>query len=81
MRYADAKCKIVRVDNDYVITGKDVFTGDSVRVVVPGPELFAYRQGVNIADAMPSVGVNEREFLISGMYDSFPDEEECQEEC
>lgn len=78
MRYADSRCKIVKDEaNDiYVVTGEDVFTGTLVTVRIPGPALYAYRRGAYIQDAMHMLSVDEREFLLSGMYDSFPEEEE-----
>lgn len=75
MRYADANCKIVNVGSHYVVTGKDIFTGREVTVNIPSKELFNYRQGMMAQDAFLSLNVDEREFLISGMYDSFPEEE------
>lgn len=77
MRYADAKCKIVSEGPVYVITGADVFTGKPVEVRVPSFDLFIYRQGVPIQDAMPTLTADEREFLMSGMYeDVFEGEDE-----
>lgn len=77
MRYADAKCQIVSTGAEYIVTGNDVFTGKPVTVCIPAPDLFAYRQGALIQDAMPTLSDAEREFLISGMYedmDPFEDE-------
>lgn len=68
MRYADANCKIVSTGSEYIVTGRDVFTGAPVEVRIPAPALYAYRQGAMIQDAMPMLSVDEREFLISGMY-------------
>ncbi len=75
MRYADSRCKITKDEkNDiYIVSGKDMFTGTAVEVRIPGPALFAYRQGALIQDAMPMLSLSEREFLISGMFDSFDD--------
>jgi len=77
MRYADSRCKITEIYNPhrYVVTGEDVFTNTTVRVYIPAQELFAYRAGAMIQDAMPSLNDRQREFLISGMYDSFPGSE------
>lgn len=80
MRYADAFCEVISVGNYYIVKGRDVFTSNPVMVKVPSRELFNYRQGMMIQDAMPSLSADEREFLISGIYDSFPEEDECQEE-
>ena len=72
MQYADRFCKI-RDDyaGHYIVTGEDLFTGTKVEVKIPSQALFAYRQGKLIHDAMPMLSDKEREFLISGMYDSF----------
>ena len=75
MRYADTHCKVVSVGSHYVVTGNDVFTGQSVTVTIPSEELYAYRQGAMVQDAFQSLTVDEREFLISGMFYSFPDDE------
>ena len=74
MRYADSRCKITEDYNPhrYIVTGEDVFTKTPVRVEIPAQELFAYRSGAMIQDAMPSVNAADREFLISGMWDCFP---------
>lgn len=76
MRYADAKCSIVGVGDKYIITGNDVLTGAPVTVEVPSFDLFKYRQGMPIQDAMPTLTPDQREFLISGIYswdDAMPD--------
>lgn len=73
MRYADSKCTYREVfppeypSQGYVFTGKCVITGAECSVFVPGAELYAYRQGALIQNAMPSVSVDDREFLMSGM--------------
>lgn len=71
MRYADHRCHICAVGGKYVVTGNDVFTGVAVRVVIPANELEAYRRGELIQDAMPSLSIQEREFLICGMWEDF----------
>lgn len=76
MRYADARCKITSHGSYYLVEGKDVFTGAPVSVKIPSEELYAYRQGELIQYAMPSLPANEREFLISGIYSPFEDEDE-----
>ncbi len=75
MRYADYRCKVTETyaPHVYVVTGRDVFTNREVTVKIPAPALFAYRQGKPIQDAMPMLSIDEREFLISGVYDSFSD--------
>jgi hypothetical protein len=50
----------------YRFTGKCLITGKPYSVTVPGHELFAYRQGAHIQDAMPSVPAENREFLMTG---------------
>lgn len=70
MKYADAKCTYSRnEDGDYVFTGKCVVTGDTITVTVPKQELYNYRLGFRIQDAMPSLSKGEREFLMSGISD------------
>jgi hypothetical protein len=59
-----------------VYRGKDVFTKREVCVRVPASALYAYRQGEMIQNAMPMLSPNERDFLLNGMYDSLPDEDE-----
>ena len=69
MRYADSKCVYVESFDPHVFTfiGSCVVTGKMQKVKVPAEELNAYRRGLKIQDAMPSVSVDDREFLISGM--------------
>lgn len=69
MQYADRRCKVIATDAGYLVTGKDLFTGKEVKVTIPCHELWAYRQGAMIQHAMPSLSVQEREFLISGIYE------------
>lgn len=79
MRYMDTRCNVTREGNFYQVTGKDIFTGREVTIMVPAAEMFQYRQGKYIDQAMVSLNADEREFLISGMYESFPfgEEEDC----
>lgn len=74
MRYADARCSITDIGGTYLVQGRDVFTGRQVQVRIPAPALFAYRQGAFIQDAMPMLSAEEREFLLSGVYDELPEE-------
>ena len=67
MRYADNKCTYMENATHYVYTGKCIVTGEDVEVRVPKEELFAYRQGTPIQDAMPSLSDWQREFLMSGI--------------
>ena len=71
MRYADNHCtyREVRENGEhlYIYTGKCIVTGKEVSVKVPGEGLYAYRQGAFIQDAFPTLSVDEREFLMSGM--------------
>lgn len=84
MRYADARCSYREVytpNHVYIFTGKCVITGKEVSVTVPAKELYAYRQGALIQEAMPSVSASNREFLMSGMSSeawdkTFKDDEE-----
>lgn len=74
MHYADYRCNIVSTGFEYVVTGNDVLTGKPVTVHIPSDALFAYRNGAPIQSALHMLTVDEREFLISGIYDSFPDD-------
>ena len=70
MRYADSHCEYVenyKPEHTYTFTGPCVVTGKPYSVTVPGDELYAYRRGAYIQDAMPSVSKDDREFLMSGM--------------
>lgn len=68
MRYADNACRCEESyePHTYTFIGRCVVTGKEVRVRVPAEELHAYRAGKYIQDAMPSVSVDDREFLLSG---------------
>ena len=70
MRYADQFCSYEEEytpEHQYVYTGCCIATGKRYTVTVPGTELWAYRQGSYIQDAMPSVPPPDREFLINGV--------------
>lgn len=77
MRYMDTHCKCTQdhKNDTYTFSGKDLFTGKPVSVTVPGPALFKYRQGAMMQDAFPMLTPQQREFLITGMYDSFPEDD------
>lgn len=51
----------------YIFTGPCVITKELHSVTIPGPELYAYRQGVKIQDALKSVNAGDREFLMTGI--------------
>lgn len=78
MRYMDTHCKCTQdhKNDTYTFSGKDLFTGKPVSVTVPGPALFKYRQGAMMQDAFPMLTPQQREFLITGMYDSFPGDDD-----
>ena len=69
MTYADSCCTYKELNNPhrYAFTGKCIITKKMVTVEIPGKELYAYRQGKHIQDAMPSVSKADREFLMSGI--------------
>ena len=69
MMYADRKCTCTETFNPhcYVFTGKCIMSKKEVSVSVPAKELHAYRRGMPIQTAMPSVSADDREFLISGI--------------
>jgi hypothetical protein len=69
MMYADSHCtydETCKPVHGYTFTGPCVVTGEPYSVFIPAPELFAYRRGDKIQDAMPSVKPEDREFLMSG---------------
>ena len=79
MRYADRNCTTTEEyepSHVYVVSGRDVFTKREVTVRIPAAALFAYRQGAMIQDCMGMLSTTEREFLISGMYDSFQEDDD-----
>lgn len=69
MRYADTECTYREVFNPhgYEFTGHCVITGLPVTVFVKSEELFAYRRGKYIQDALISNTADEREFLMTGI--------------
>lgn len=68
MMFADNMCTCTEKNDPhrYCYTGKCFVCDKKVTVEVPGGELYQYRKGVNIQDAMKSVSVDNREFLMTG---------------
>lgn len=68
MRYADSFCTYTEAMNPhrYIFTGPCRVTKVQYSVEIPSEELYAYRQGAMIQDAMKSVSKDNREFLMSG---------------
>lgn len=68
MRYADSQCSYTETNepHNYVFTGPCVYCSQAISVVVAGPELYNYRQGEYIQNAL-SNNSDEREFLMSGI--------------
>jgi len=69
-RYLDTGCTYeenILPTHSYTFTGPCIMTGKEQQVTVPANELFAYRQGKLIQEAMPSLDADQREFLISGI--------------
>ena len=71
MLYADGKCSYYETHENgqhfYIYVGRCVVTKKEVTVKVPSEGLFAYRQGAHIQDAFPTLSVDDREFLMSGI--------------
>ena len=70
MRYFDRHCECLELyqpEHVYVFTGPCIATGKTYSVSVPAAELYAYRQGAYIQDALRSVSQDDREFLLSGI--------------
>ena len=69
MRYADSCCKYTEVyspEHKYVFSGPCICCKNEIRVPIAAPELYAYRQGAYIQEAL-SNNTDEREFLMSGI--------------
>ncbi len=69
-KYMDRGCTYeenILPTHSYTFTGPCVITGKKHEVTVPAEELFAYRQGLTIQEAMTSLDKDQREFLMSGI--------------
>jgi hypothetical protein len=83
MRYADQHCRCEEVYEPrhvYRYTGPCVQTGRLITVEVKAEELYAYRKGAYIQEALKSLSADDREFLLSGLSpeawsDTFPDDD------
>ncbi len=71
MHYFDQFCsyteEIIGNKHCYIFTGPCIITKKQYTVKVPANELYAYNQGALIQDALLSVSVLDREFLMSGI--------------
>ena len=70
MRYADRNCTVSEQfypEHSYIFAGKCIISGNEVSVLVKAKELYKYRQGEYIQDALKSNTPDEREFLMSGI--------------
>lgn len=76
MRYADNYCEIISNGSEYIVKGKELFTKREIEVRIPVFALYQYRQGALIQEAMPMLSIAEREFLITGMYETSFEEDE-----
>lgn len=54
-------------DGTSTVTGNCVFIGERYSCRVPTQGLIAWQRGELIQNAMPAVGADDREFLISGI--------------
>ena len=75
MWYADNKCTCkekYKPEHTYTFLGYCVASGEIVEVTVKAEDLFKYRSGrvKYIQDAFPYLSPDEREFLMSGFYNS-----------
>ena len=57
----------------YTFAGKDICTGTAVSVSLKGQDLFNYHQGAHIQDAFPYIDAEHREWMVSGVFDSWND--------
>lgn len=70
MRFADSSnCTYTELNSPhrYAFKGKCIMCGELKTVEIPGPELYRYRQGALIQDALKSVSSGDREFLMTGI--------------
>jgi len=70
MKYADRFCSYKEEytpKHKYTYSGPCRATGEEYSVSIPGHELFAYRQGSYIQDAMSSLSAGDRSFLLDGL--------------
>lgn len=69
MKYADACCSYTEIfspGHKYVFIGPCICCKNEIRVLIAAPELYAYRKGAYIQEAL-SNNADEREFLMSGI--------------
>ena len=69
-KYLDRGCTYeenILPSHSYTFTGPCIITGEEHEITVPAEELFAYRQGLTIQEAMTSLDEDQREFLLSGI--------------
>ena len=69
-KYLDTGCTYeenILPTHSYTFAGPCVITGIEQEITIPANELFAYRQGQTIQEAMPSLNADQREFLMSGI--------------
>ena len=59
----------------YTFAGKCLTSGKNISVTVEADDLYAYNQGAHIQDAFPYLTPDEREWMMSGMFE-FPSFEE-----
>lgn len=58
---------ILHLDDEVVVTGRCVATGQPYSIRVPADEWSAWKAGIVIQVAMPSVSRDDRETLLSGL--------------
>jgi len=83
MFYADNFCQYEEVyepEHIYTIKGKWMDSGKKHEVTVKAPDLFKYRQGELIQNAFPYLSPKDREFLMTGMWLEFEEEEDVNTE-
>lgn len=75
MPYFQTNCSYVETfepEHCYTFTGKCITSGREVSVTVKSGDLYRYNRGAFIQSAFPYLSADEREFLMSGMYE-FPE--------
>lgn len=71
MKYAFSFCKIISVQNDKEsyrrVIGNCISCNKRVYIKIPENEIQSYIKGNLMQNALKSISVSDREFLISGM--------------
>lgn len=73
MRFAKSNCVFTYEGNYCTIEGNCIISGEKVKVIVKNSDISKYDEGALIQDAFPYIDEDEREFLLSGIYNGWDD--------